>query len=82
MGRSGPGCESSQGRGWEHNAHGDLFRVVRLLAEDPANTGLTRLFGRASTLHVNFYENWLTSTDVRAELDDVVRFVALMAEVD
>ena len=72
----------AQGRGWEHNTHGDLFRAVRLLAAEPGKAELTRLFGRANTLHVNFYENWLTSTDVRQDLADVVRFVALMAEVD
>ena len=70
----------AQGRGWEHNTHGDLFRIVRLLAAEPDKAGITRLFGRASTLHVNFYENWLTSTDVKEELVDVARFVALMAE--
>ena len=72
----------AQGRGWEHNTHGDLFRAVRLLGAEPGNTELTGLFGSANTLHVNFYENWLTSADVRGDLVDVIRFVALMAEVD
>ena len=72
----------AQGRGWEHNTHGDLFRAVRLLAAEPGGDGLDRLFGVANTLHVNFYENWLRAETVSAHLDDVARFVALMAEVD
>ena len=72
----------AQGRGWEHNTHGDLFRAVRLLAGEPGRDDLDRLFGVANTLHVNFYENWLRAKTVRAYLDDAARFVALMAEVD
>ena len=53
----------AQGRGWEHNTHGDLFRAVRLLAAEPGKAELTRLFGMANTLHVNFYENWLRAKD-------------------
>ena len=78
----------AQGRGWEHNTHGDLFRAVRLLGAEPGNTELTGLFGSANTLHVNFYENWLTSIRTLkggrggSRWLDVIRFVGLMAEVD
>ena len=72
----------AQGRGWEHNTHGDLFRVVRLLAVEPGGYGLDRLFGVANILHVNFYENWLEASTVRAHSDDVAGFVVLMAGVE
>ena len=72
----------AQGRGWEHNTHGALFRAVRLLAGEPGKDDLDRLFGVANTLHVNFYENWLRAKTVRAHLDDAARFVGLMAEAE
>lgn len=72
----------AEARGWEHDTHGSLFRAVRLLGAEPGNSELTGLFGDASTLHVNFYENWLTSMDVEKRLTEVARFVDLMARVN
>ena len=72
----------AEGRGLEHDTHGSLFRAVRLLGAEPGNDELTGLFGNVNTLHVNFYENWLTSMDVERRLADVARFVALMSEME
>ena len=72
----------AEARGWEHNTHGSLFRAVRLLGREPGSNGLDKLFGFASTIHVNFYENWLKAETVGGHLDGVARFVELLSEVE
>ena len=59
-------------RGWEHSRHRDhLVTVSRLRAETGAGD-IRRLFGGASLLHENFYENTMSAEsldDVQALLD-------------
>ena len=72
----------AEARGWEHRTHAALFNAVSRLARETGNVELDRLFGIASALHGNFYENWLTENQVRALLEDVGRFVRMMDGVE
>ena len=62
-------------RGWEHRNHAALFSVVAQLATETGDEDIGRLFDVASSLHVNFYENWSTSTTVARGLNDMERLL-------
>jgi len=63
-------------RGISISSHGELFSFVRRLGEEERNPELRRLFSVASTLHQNFYENWLRGDVVREYSEDVKQLVA------
>ena len=65
----------SERRGWEHRSHASLFTAVSTLVEETGDDEIRRLFAVASSLHVNFYENWDTAQNVSAGLNDVQRFL-------
>ena len=65
----------AQARGLEHEKHGHLFGVVRVLATETSDRELRGLFHVANGMHSNFYENWLDADDVAEGLEDVERFV-------
>ena len=67
-------------RGWPHQGHRDLHRVVSTLAQETGRQEVINRFNLASSLHTNFYEDWLTpaeviglATSVREFLNDFVR---------
>jgi hypothetical protein len=51
---------AAESRGWSHNGHRELFDVVNRLAQEYDDPKLRDLFQIANSLHINFYENWLT----------------------
>jgi len=61
-------------RGWPHGGHRELFRVISKLVEETGQQELIVLFGAASQLHNNFYENWLPQ-------DQVTRLAASVREL-
>jgi len=63
-------------RGISISSHGELFSFVRRLGEEERNPELRRLFSVASTLHQNFYENWLREDVVREYSEDMKQLVA------
>jgi hypothetical protein len=63
-------------KGISISPHGELFSFVRRLGEEEENPELRRLFSVASTLHQNFYENWLSGDVVREYSEDVKQLVA------
>jgi hypothetical protein len=63
-------------KGISISSHGELFSFVRRLGEEEENPELRRLFSVASTLHQNFYENWLSGDVVREYSEDVKQLVA------
>lgn len=63
-------------KGISISSHGELFSFVRRLGEEEKNPELRRLFSVASTLHQNFYENWLSGDVVREYSEDVKQLVA------
>ncbi len=62
-------------RSWPHNGHRSLYQAVGRLADETEDQNLRRLFNIAGQLHTNFYEGWLSHTDVELLLGDVDRFV-------
>jgi hypothetical protein len=50
----------AQRRGWQHQGHRELFGVVDRLVEETGDAELRGLFNIANSLHINFYENWMS----------------------
>ncbi len=69
----------AQQRGWPHQRHAALFRVISSLAEETGDDQLRNLFQVANSLHTNFYENWDTADNVSAALADVRLLVDKLA---
>lgn len=70
-------------RGWPHGSHRDLYRVINRLVEETGQQQFINLFGSASQLHNNFYEDWLPpehvtrlAASVRELLDELGAIVA------
>ena len=67
---------TAQRKGWEHNSHRLLFRVVTRLANETGDRELHSLFHTANSLHANFYEGWMTKESVeegKEEISELVR---------
>lgn len=47
-----------------HNGHAQLFKIVNFLSKETGDDEINKLFHFANSLHVNFYENWLTPEQV------------------
>lgn len=62
-------------RGWPHNQHALLHRIVDDLAKETGDAELHQLFLVANGLHVNFYENWSTLNGVASGIRAVEQFV-------
>ncbi len=62
-------------RGWDHNGHFLLRRVVDRLVQETGDSQLFTWFGVASHLHMNFYENWSSGQEVESGLHDVELFL-------
>ena len=58
-------------RGWNHGSHSLLFDVVGQINDERRRSRSNRLFGVASQMHVNFYEDWLEESDVHYGIDTV-----------
>ena len=65
----------AKARGLEHEKHGQLHGVVRVLARESNDRDLRRLFHVANGLHTNFYEHQQHADAVAEDLEDVERFV-------
>ncbi len=68
-------------RDWGHDTHSHLAIVADRLAEEIGNREISRLFTAAEGLHVNFYQAHRSETAVRDGMDDVRRFVGILAEI-
>ncbi len=58
-------------RGWNHNNHASLYRVVARLVKETGDDGIRNRFGIANALHQNFYENWAEADYVAGGLSDI-----------
>ena len=45
-------------RGWKHDSHAALYRVIDRLVNETGDDNIGAGFGMANALHQNFYENW------------------------
>ena len=58
-------------RGWKHDSHASLYRVIDRLVKETGDDGIRNRFGVANGLHQNFYENWGDAAYVAGGLADV-----------
>ena len=65
----------AQKRGWPHDGHRALYRIVNELRHESGDTELATLFRAGSSLHVNFPENAYTGDTIQDHLRQVERFV-------
>ena len=68
-------------RGWAHNQHRELYRAVNRLAEEMRQTELNRLFGTASALHMNFYEDWFQPEQVEALVPEIRELIGHLRQI-
>ena len=68
-------------RDWGHDTHGHLGVVADWLAEETGNREISRLFTAAEGLHANFYQAHRSEAAVRDGMDDVRRFVVILAAI-
>lgn len=62
-------------RGKEIRSHGELHRFVLALRRETGDEDLRRLWQVATSLHQNFYENWLPGEIVEESIKDVKEFI-------
>lgn len=71
------GCAASaikavaEKKGWEHNGHRQLFRIVQKLSSQSKDKEIIRLFHTANSLHTNFYEGWMQKEHVEVGYQEV-----------
>ena len=58
-------------RGWKHNSHAALYKVIARLVKETGDDAIRNRFGIANGLHQNFYENWAEADYVAGGLADV-----------
>ena len=58
-------------RGWQHDGHRLLYRIIENLVAETGDEELSDLFKIASDLHINFYENWHPPESVRRSVQRV-----------
>ena len=61
--------------------NGELHKFVSELREETGDQELRRLWQVATSLHQNFYENWLPEGIVRESIEDVKRFIGKLREL-
>ena len=62
-------------RGGELRSHGEFHRFVAELRRGIRDAELTTLWASATSLHQNFYENWLPSGTVNDWIENVKKLV-------
>ena len=72
---------AAERRGWNHGTHGLLFAISSQIADDTGDMELSSLFRDASSLHQNYYEDWLTDGAVRQGIDRVAVLVGRLEEL-
>lgn len=68
-------------RSWRHDGHRELYQAVNRLAQETGDNQIRVLFGSASALHINFYENWLPKEMVEAYLVQVAEFLRKLEDL-
>lgn len=68
-------------RGSDLRSHGAVYRFITKLSKEVDAPELLRLFGLASALHQNFYENWLSPEMVVDYGEAVKELVAKLAKI-
>ena len=71
----------AEGRGWEHSGHRELYHAVNRLAQEVGDPQIRVLFSIASSLHGNFYENWMPREMIGANLVQVRLFLERLQQL-
>lgn len=69
-------------RGVQLLTHTSIFQFVTKLHKEHPGLGLAEDFHIASSLHTNFYEDWLTPEMVRVGADRVKAFVEKISKLE
>ena len=73
----------SEEQGWQHHSHYLLRRNMRrLLRLTDEVEGNLFTFGLVEQLHVNFYDDTLSVSEIRSALDDARTIIALFQSVE
>jgi uncharacterized protein (UPF0332 family) len=68
-------------KGWQHDGHSQLFKVIERLMIETGDWWLDTLFRASNTLHINFYEGWLRPRQIMQGLKDVERLLARLEKL-
>jgi hypothetical protein len=71
----------AEARGWQHGRHRNLHQIASRLRAETGDRDIYRLFGIASILHENFYENQMATQDIGEALQDVERLLAKLEAI-
>lgn len=71
----------AENRGWTHDSHRHLFRIVDRLVNETGDEEISKLFSSANWLHSNFYEDWMKEDDIRERAYDVGKFIEHLASI-
>ena len=69
----------AQQRGWRHDGHRYLFQAIDRIYSETGDPELRDLFGRANSLHMNFYEDWQSAEYVQ---DGIERVKTLLEKLE
>ena len=67
--------------GWNHGGHSLLMDIAKQVSDEQGRMDIVAWFGTAQSLHVNFYEDSLTSDFVEAYLDVVKSLLPDLARI-
>ncbi len=62
-------------RGWENSAHYQLTNAVTRMVQETGDEEMGSIYTTANSLHIHFYEGWLSPGMVERAIQDVTRFV-------
>ena len=68
-------------RGWEHGRHRHFLRIASHLRAETGDREIYLLFGSASLLHENFYEDQMAVQDIDEALHNVERLLEKLEAV-
>ena len=69
-------------QGWRHGRHGDFYAIAIQLGKGTDRAGdLERLLSNVDSLHANFYNAYMSESEVREGLDRVKMFLAMLDRI-
>ena len=69
---------AAEQRGWKHNGHYYLFKVIKELVLVTGDRRFKEAFDAAGRLHVNFYEDTLDSDEIDEQAQAVIDLVDMI----
>ena len=69
---------AAEQRGWKHNGHAYLFKVINEIVSVTGNGRLKDAFEIANELHINFYEDTLDQDAIDKHAEDVLDLIEMI----